>query len=49
MINSVTIKPVNIDDAGKILEIYGYYVLNSAVSFEYKVPSEEEFRERIKK
>ena len=49
MINSVTIKPVNIDDAEKILEIYGYYVLNSAVSFEYKVPSKEEFRERIRK
>ncbi len=37
-----------IDDAEAIREIYAPYVLNTAVSFEYEVPSVEEFRERIK-
>lgn len=37
-----------IDDAEAIREIYAPYVLNTAVSFEYKVPSVEEFRKRIK-
>ncbi|MCK9169649.1 MAG: GNAT family N-acetyltransferase [Treponema sp.] len=34
-------------DAPQLLEIYAPYVLNTAVSFEYDVPSEEEFRSRI--
>lgn len=36
------------DDACELLEIYGYYVLDTAVSFEYEVPSIDEFKERIK-
>ncbi len=35
------------DDAEKLLGIYAHYVNNTAVSYEYKVPSEEEFRHRI--
>lgn len=35
------------DDASAILKIYAYYVEKTAISFEYDVPSEEEFRERI--
>ena len=35
-------------DAERLLEIYGYYVENTAISFEYVVPSPEEFRERIR-
>lgn len=35
------------EDAGAILSIYSYYVKNTAITFEYEVPSEEEFRERI--
>ena len=35
------------DDAGRLLEIYAYYVENTAVSFEYDVPTEAEFRGRI--
>lgn len=35
------------DDAKRLLEIYGYYVANTAVSFEYDVPSEADFRSRI--
>ncbi|MGD9569918.1 MAG: N-acetyltransferase family protein [Sedimentibacter sp.] len=35
------------DDAGVLLKIYEPYVLNTAISFEYDVPSEAEFRNRI--
>lgn len=35
------------EDADRLLEIYSYYVKNTAISFEYEVPSIEEFRERI--
>ena len=34
-------------DAEAIREIYAPYVLITAVSFEYEVPSVEEFRKRI--
>ena len=34
-------------DAEKLLAIYGYYVENTAITFEYEVPSVEEFRRRI--
>lgn len=34
-------------DAPALLEIYSYYVKNTAVSFEYEVPSVEEFENRI--
>lgn len=36
-------------DAAKILEIYAPYVTNTVISFEYEVPSLEEFTERIRK
>ena len=45
--NRVTIRSANPDDAGFLLDIYAYYVANTAVSFEYDVPSPEEFRNRI--
>ena len=35
------------DDAEEILDIYAPYVRDTAISFEYDVPSLEEFRERI--
>lgn len=35
------------EDAKAIREIYAPYVLNTAVSFEYEVPSVDEFRKRI--
>ena len=34
-------------DIPAILDIYGPYVLNTAISFEYTVPSTEEFTERF--
>lgn len=35
------------DDAWRLLEIYSYYVEDTAISFEYEPPSLEEFRGRI--
>ena len=35
------------DDAERLLEIYAYYVINTAITFEYAVPSVDEFRGRI--
>ena len=35
------------DDAQRLLEIYSYYVEDTAISFEYETPSLEEFRGRI--
>ena len=37
------------DDAARLLEIYGYYVERTAISFELETPSLAEFRERIEK
>ena len=34
-------------DAKRLLEIYAYYVENTAISFEYDVPLLDEFRNRI--
>ncbi len=41
------IRPVVPNDAKELLEIYAPYVLETAVSFETAVPTEEEFRRRI--
>lgn len=35
-------------DLGRILEIYGPYITDSTVSFEYEVPSLEEFTQRFR-
>ena len=43
------IRKARIDDASRLLEIYRYYVENTAISFEYVVPSEGEFASRIAK
>ena len=45
----MNIRSATPDDAGAILDIYAYYVENTAISFEYGVPSEDDFRTRIKK
>ncbi|MBQ3689745.1 MAG: N-acetyltransferase [Bacteroidales bacterium] len=37
------------EDAERLLEIYSYYVENTAITFEWTVPSVEEFRKRIEK
>lgn len=43
----VTIRPATVADAAAIVEIYRYYVLETAITFEYEVPSVAEFQERI--
>ena len=43
----VKIRIAKKDDAEYLLEIYSYYVANTAVSFEYEVPSVQEFERRI--
>ena len=47
MKSEITIRTASADDAAEILDIYSYYVENTAITFEYDVPSLEEFRERI--
>lgn len=42
-----TIREARLEDAKRLVEIYSYYVENTAVSFEYKVPTVEEFERRI--
>lgn len=34
-------------DAGRLLEIYDYYVKNTAITFEYDTPDLDEFQKRI--
>ena len=46
--NDFEIREVHIEDAERLVEIYSYYVLNTAVSFEYDSPSVVEFKERIR-
>ena len=36
------------EDAARLLEIYGPYVENTAISFEYETPGLEEFQSRIR-
>lgn len=43
------IRLATVDDAEVLRKIYEPYVLQTAVSFEYEVPSVEEFRGRIQK
>ena len=44
----ITIRTATVADAEKLLAIYAPYVENTAITFEYTVPSVEEFAERIK-
>lgn len=43
----VQIRVASVDDAKEILEIYAPYVEKTAVTFEYEVPSQEEFKARM--
>ena len=42
-----TIEPPALEDAGELLDIYDHYVRDTAISFEYETPAEEEFRGRM--
>ena len=41
------IRLANLNDAKRILQIYRPYVENTAITFEYTVPTLEEFKSRI--
>lgn len=45
--NDIIVRPATPEDAAAVLNIYAYYVSNTAVSFEYVIPTPEEFRSRI--
>ncbi len=45
--STVTIRKATADDAAALLNIYEVYVRETAITFEYDVPSLEEFRSRI--
>lgn len=44
----VTIRTAMIEDAQALLDIYGYYVEHTAITYEYEVPSLSEFRDRMR-
>lgn len=48
MVGIFTLRAVNDEDYKAILDIYSYYVANTSVSFEFDVPSCDEFKERVK-
>ncbi len=43
----MTIRVATIEDAAALVEIYQYYVEKTAITFEYDIPSIEEFERRI--
>lgn len=43
----INIRTAKLEDAQDILDIYSYYVKNSSLTFEYEVPTEEEFKQRM--
>ena len=45
--NNMSIRTVRPEDAKNLLDIYAYYVEETAISFETEVPSVEEFKIRI--
>ena len=45
--NEMTVRTATLDDAPALLDIYSYYVENTAVTFEYEPPTLDEFRARI--
>ena len=48
MMNDIHIRLVKEEDAEALLAIYAPYILETAISFEYEVPTVEEFRRRIR-
>ncbi len=45
--DNVTFRTARLSDAEKLVEIYRPYVEDTAITFEYDVPSVEEFRQRM--
>ena len=45
--STVLIRDAKLSDAPRLLEIYSYYVKNTAITFEYDVPTLSEFTRRV--
>lgn len=43
----ITVREARLEDAKELLAIYKPYVEKTAITFEYEVPTEEEFRSRV--
>ena len=46
--STVLIRDAKLSDAPRLLEIYSYYVKNTAITFEYEPPTSEEFAARMR-
>ena len=46
--NEIKIRPATEADAAEILSIYAPYITDTAITFEYDVPTLEEFTGRIR-
>ena len=44
---SIVIRSAEPEDAARLLEIYAYYVTDTAITFEYDVPTPDEFAGRV--
>ncbi|MBQ1264467.1 MAG: GNAT family N-acetyltransferase, partial [Oscillospiraceae bacterium] len=44
---NLTVRTARTNDAEALLAIYEHYVKNTAISFEFEVPSVDEFKKRI--
>ena len=47
METNITVRNAKLSDPPRILDIYTYYVENTVITFEYDVPSLEEFENRM--
>lgn len=47
MNSQINIRAAKSEDAEELLKIYSYYVKETAITYEYEVPSIEEFKQRI--
>ena len=45
----MTIRVATIEDAAALVEIYRYYVEKTAITFEYDIPTVEEFEKEFKR
>lgn len=45
---AIAVRNARLEDAGRILEIYSHYIENTAITYEYTVPTLSEFQERMR-
>ena len=45
--SNIVLRVAKPSDAAALLEIYSYYVTDTAITFEWEIPSVEEFKSRI--